>query len=310
MAEKELVLFESTDKSVSLRVPFENDTVWLNRQQMAMLFDRDIKTVGKHINNALEEELDDVGSSVVANFATTASDGKIYNVEYYSLDVIISVGYRVKSKRGVEFRKWANSVLKSYILKGYAANDRRLTELKQTLQILRRNEAELESNQILSVVEQYAKALDLLDDYDHLCVKKPEGTNETYHLTYEECRKLIESMKFAAESDMFGNEKDESFKGSIGAIYQTFGGSDVYPSVQEKAANLLYFITKNHSFSDGNKRIAATIFLYFLNKNSILLKDGNKRIEDNTLVALTIMIAESKPTEKELMINLVMQFLL
>lgn len=180
MVKKELVLFESTDTSVSLRVPFENDTVWLNRQQMAMLFDRDIKTVGKHINNALEEELGDVSIPTVANFATVQLEGERTverEIEYYSLDVIISVGYRVKSKRGVEFRKWANSVLKSYILKDYAANDRRLTELKQTLQILRRNEAELESNQILSVVEQYTKALDLLDDYDHLCVKKPEGTN-------------------------------------------------------------------------------------------------------------------------------------
>lgn len=309
MAEKELVLFESTDKSVSLSVPFENDTVWLNRQQMSVLFDRDVKTIGKHIGNALEEELDESPNSVVANFATTASDGKSYNVEYYSLDVIISVGYRVKSKRGVEFRKWANTVLKSYILKGYAANDRRLEELKQTLQVLRRNEVELESSQILSVVEQYTKALDLLDDYDHLCVKKPDGTTETYRITYEECRKVIESMRYGTESSLFGNEKDGSFEGSIGAIYQTFGGKDVYPTVQEKAANLLYFITKNHSFSDGNKRIAATIFLYFLDKNSLLFKNNTKQIEDNTLVALTIMIAESKPDEKELMVNLVMQFL-
>ena len=307
--EKEIILFESADKSLSLRVPFENETVWLNRQQMATLFDRDVKTVGKHVNNALEEELNDSTRPAVAKFATTASDGKTYNVEYYSLDVIISVGYRVKSKRGIEFRKWANSVLKSYILKGYAANDKRLLELNQTLQIIRRNEAELNTNQVLTVVEQYTKALDLLDDYDHLCVKKPDGTFPTYQLTYEECRNLIDSMKFNSDSSVFGNEKDDSFKGSIGAIYQTFGGQDVYPTVQEKAANLLYFITKNHSFSDGNKRIAATIFLYFLEKNNLLLKDGNKRIEDNTLVALTIMIAESKPDEKELMINLVMNFL-
>ncbi len=312
MAEKELVLFESADKSVSLSVPFENDTVWLNRQQMARLFDRDVKTIGKHINNALKEELDNSETPTVANFATVQPEGKRTverDVEYYSLDVIISVGYRVKSKRGVEFRKWANSVLKSYILKGYAANDRRLAELKQTLQILRRNEAELESNQILSVVEQYTKALDLLDDYDHLCVKKPDGTGATYRITYEECKKVIDSMRFGAESSLFGNEKDGSFEGSIGSIYQTFGGKDVYPTVQEKAANLLYFITKNHSFSDGNKRIAATMFLYFLDKNGLLFKNGIKRIEDNTLVALTIMIAESKPDEKEIMVNLVMQFL-
>ena len=308
MVKNEIVLFESEDKSVSLSVPFENETVWLNRQQMASLFDRDVKTIGKHINNAIEEELEDI--SVVANFATTASDGKTYNVEYYNLDVIISVGYRVKSKRGIEFRKWANSVLKQYILKGYAANDRRLEELRQTIQIIRRTENQLDTNQILSVIEQYTAALDLLDDYDHLTVKKPDGTAATYRLTYEEARKVIDSMKFGDTSSLFGNEKDESFKGSIGAVYQTFGGKDVYPTVQEKAANLLYFITKNHSFSDGNKRIAATMFLYFLNKNEMLFKDGVKQIEDNTLVALTIMIAESKPDEKELMINLVMQFLL
>ena len=307
MAQKELVIFESADKSVSLSVPFKEDTVWLNRQQMATLFDRDVKTIGKHVQNAIEEELSDF--SVVANFATTAADGKTYDVEYYSLDVIISVGYRVKSKRGIEFRKWANSVLKQYILQGYAANNRRLEELRQTLQIIRRTEKQLDSSQILSVIEQYTSALDLLDDYDHLRVKKPGGTQDTYRITYEEARKVIDSMKFGDTSDLFGNEKDESFKGSIGAVYQTFGGKDVYPTAQEKAANLLYFVTKNHSFSDGNKRIAATMFLHFLNKNGLLFKDGIKQIEDNTLVALTIMIAESKPDEKELMVNLVMQFL-
>lgn len=310
MAEKELVLFESEDKSVSLSVPFENETVWLNRQQMASLFDRDVKTIGKHVNNAIEEELE--GIPTVAKFATVQNEGERLverDVEYYNLDVIISVGYRVKSKRGIEFRKWANKVLKQYILKGYAANERRLEDLRQTLQIIRRTENQLDTNQILSVIEQYTAALDLLDDYDHLSVKKPAGTEATYRLTYEESRKVIDSMKFGDTSTLFGNEKDDSFKGSIGAVYQTFGGKDVYPTVQEKAANLLYFITKNHSFSDGNKRIAATMFLYFLNKNGVLFKDGRKQIEDNTLVALTIMIAESKPDEKELMVNLVMQFL-
>ena len=310
MAEKEIVLFESEDKSVSLSVPFENETVWLNRQQMASLFDRDVKTIGKHINNAIDEEL--AGLPTVANFATVQNEGGRSierNIEYYNLDVIISVGYRVKSKRGIEFRKWANSVLKQYILKGYAANEHRLEELRQTLQIIRRTENQLDTNQILSVIEQYTAALDLLDDYDHLKVKKPDGTTATYRLTYEEARKVIDSMKFGDTSSLFGNEKDESFEGSISAVYQTFGGKDVYPTVQEKAANLLYFITKNHSFSDGNKRIAATMFLYFLNKNGLLFKDGLKQIDDNTLVALTIMIAESKPDEKELMVNLVMQFL-
>ncbi|MBR1640246.1 MAG: virulence protein RhuM/Fic/DOC family protein [Treponema sp.] len=277
---------------------------------MASLFDRDVKTIGKHVKNAIEEELS--GLPTVANFATVQTEGERSverEIEYYNLDVIISVGYRVKSKRGIEFRKWANSVLKQYILKGYAANDRRLEELRQTLQIIRRTENQLDTNQILSVIEQYTYALDLLDDYDHLSVKKPDGTSATYRLTYEEARKVIDSMKFGDASSLFGNEKDESFEGSISAVYQTFDGKDVYPTVQEKAANLLYFITKNHSFSDGNKRIAATMFLYFLNKNGLLFKNGLKQIEDNTLVALTIMIAESKPEEKELMVNLVMQFL-
>ena len=305
MAEKELVLFESEDKSVSLSVPFENETVWLNQSQMTQLFSVDRTVITKHVNNIFKEQEVDEKSNV--HFLHIANSDK--NVKFYSLDVIISVGYRVKSKRGIEFRKWANKVLKQYILKGYAANERRLEDLRQTLQIIRRTENQLDINQILSVIEQYTAALDLLDDYDHLSVKKPAGTEATYRLTYEEARKVIDSMKFGETSTLFGNEKDDSFKGSIGAVYQTFGGKDVYPTVQEKAANLLYFITKNHSFSDGNKRIAATMFLYFLNKNGILFKDGHKQIENNTLVALTIMIAESKPDEKELMINLVMQFL-
>ena len=305
MAEKEIVLFESEDKSVSLSVPFENETVWLNQSQMIELFDRNQSVISRHIKNIFEEAEVDEKSNM--HFLHNAFSDK--PVAYYSLDVIISVGYRVKSKRGIEFRKWANSVLKQYILKGYAANEHRLEELRQTLQIIRRTENQLNTNQILSVIEQYTYALDLLDDYDHLTVKKPEGTTATYRLTYEEARKVIDSMKFGDTSSLFGNEKDESFEGSISAVYQTFGGKDVYPTVQEKAANLLYFITKNHSFSDGNKRIAATMFLYFLNKNGLLFKDGLKQIDDNTLVALTIMIAESKPDEKELMVNLVMQFL-
>lgn len=305
---KEVVLFESADKSVSLSVPMDGDTVWLTSNQMSLLFDRDAKTIRKHVNNVFDEqEVDEKSNTQILRVANSDKP-----VAFYSLDVIISVGYRVKSKRGTEFRKWANSVLKQYILKGYAVNDNRLTELKQTLQIIRRieeNDRSLDKNQILSVVESYTSALDLLDNYDHQVVSKPTGTSSTYVISYEECRNVIEAMRFSSESNMFGNEKDDSFKGSIGAIYQTFGGQDVYPSLQEKAANLLYFVTKNHSFSDGNKRIAATMFLYFLDKNDWLFVDGQKRIGDHTLVALTIMIAESKPEEKELMINLVMNFL-
>lgn len=301
----QIILFESLDKSISLTVPFDNETVWLTQSQMIKLFERNQSVISRHIKNVFDENEVDKESNI--HFLHIANSDK--PVIYYSLDVIISVGYRVKSKRGVEFRKWANSVLKQYILKGYAANESRLIELKQTLKIIRRNEDSLEKQQILSVIDSYTQALDLLDDYDHQCISKPLGNNSVYVLSYEECRTLIDSMRFGNESSIFGNEKDDSFKGSLGAIYQTFDGKDVYPTLQEKAANLLYFVVKNHSFSDGNKRIAATMFLYFLDKNKWLFTNGKKRIEDNTLVALTIMIAESKPEEKELMVNLVMNFL-
>ena len=239
-------------------------------------------------------ELDE--KSVVEDSSVTASDGKRYRVKLYNLDAIISVGYRVKSNRGVEFRRWANSVLKQYILQGYAVNQRRIQQLGEVIRIMKRTENELDSKQILSVIERYNNALDLLDAYDHQTIKRPKGNEATYVLTYEECIEVIQSMRFGDESDLFGKEKDDSFKGSIGNIYQSFGGSDVYKSLEEKAANLLYFVTKNHSFYDGNKRIAATMFLYFLDKNDALFYKGQKRIEDATLVALTIMIAESSPT--------------
>ena len=301
-------MFETKDKSIALPVMVENESVWLNRNQIAMLFERDIKTIGKHINNALKEELAEQ-NSVVAKFATTASDNKKYMVEHYNLDVIISVGYRVKSKRGVEFRRWANSVLKDYIIKGYAVNHNRMSQLNEVIRVMKRVENSLDTRQVLTVIERYSQALELLDAYDHQNMTRPKGTREAYRLTYEECRKVIDSMKFGENSSLFGNEKDDSFKGSIGAIYQSFGGEDLYPSLEEKAANLLYFITKNHSFSDGNKRIAATIFLYFLDKNGVLFQNGNKLIDDHTLVALTIMIAESNPQEKEMMISVVMNCL-
>ena len=304
----EIVLFETKDKSVSLPVALEDEMVWLNRNQMAELFSRDVKTIGKHINHALQEELAD-DSSVVAKFATTAADGKTYNVEYYSLDVIISVGYRVKSRRGVEFRQWANSVLKQYILKGYAVNNNRISQLGEVIRIMKRTENELDGRQVLSVIEKYSTALELLDSYDHQNMKRPKGTDTIHVLTYEECRDVIAQMRFGDESELFGKEKDDSFKGSIGNIYQSFGGRDIYDSLEEKAANLLYFVTKNHSFYDGNKRIAATMFLYSLDQNGVLFQDGRKLIEDYTLVALTIMIAESKPEEKEMMISVIMNCL-
>lgn len=310
---KELVIFETKDKELRLEVPIEGDSVWLNRQQMAELFDRDVKTIGKHINNALREELAD--QVVVAKFATTTPHGAIegktqtHMVDFYNLDVIISVGYRVKSKRGVEFRRWANSVLKQYILQGYAINDNRIAQLGEVIQIMKRTQNALDSQQVLNVIQKYSKALNLLDSYDHQTMERPKGNVATYELTYEECMDVISQMRFGDESDLFGKEKDDSFRGSIGNIYQSFAGKELYPSLEEKAAHLLYFVTKNHSFLDGNKRIAATMFLYFLDKNGVLFMEGEKLIDDHTLVALTIMIAESKPEEKEMMITVIMNCL-
>lgn len=310
----QIVLFESTDGEVSLDVTIDtqNDEVWLNRNQLALLFDRDIKTIGKHINNALKEELSDSSSPTVAKFATVQVEGNRQverQVEHYNLDVIISVGYRVKSQRGVEFRRWATEVLRKYIMDGRAENERRLQQLAQTVSLLERVAQDLDANQVIEIVKNYAPALDLLDDYDHQRIKKPKGRDAVYVLDYDECRSLIDALHFNTENSLFGVEKDDSFKSSIGAIYQSFDDQDLYPSVQEKAVNLLYFIVKNHSFHDGNKRIAATMFLYFLDKNGVLYKSGEKAISDSALVASTIMIAESKPEEKETMISLVMNFL-
>ena len=304
--DNELILFETEDRDVTLSVPVNQEMVWLSRNQMAELFDRDIKTIGKHINNALSEELD---NSTVAKFATVQNEGgrEVERfIEYYNLDVIISVGYRVKSKRGVEFRKWANSVLRQYILRGYAVNNNRIAQLGEVIQIMKRTQNSLDSKQVLSVIERYSTALDLLDAYDHQNMSRPKGNAATYVLTYEECMEIIAIMRFGDESDIFGKEKDGAFEGSIGNIYQSFAGQDLYPTLEEKAAHLLYFVTKNHSFLDGNKRIAATMFLYFLDKNGVLFVDGEKTIDDHTLVALTIMIAESKPEEMEMMITIIM----
>ncbi len=286
MNKNEIVIFETEDKAITLPVAVGNETVWLNRNQMAELFARDVKTIGKHINNALKEELD-YEEATVAKFATVQMEGEREverQIEYYNLDVIISVGYRVKSKRGVEFRRWANSVLKNYILKGYAVNDNRIKQLGEVIRIMKRTEEQLDSKQVLSVIEKYSSALDLLDSYDHQNMTRPTGNRAMYVLSYEECMKVIQSMKFGDESDLFGKEKDDSLKGSTGNIYQSFGGTEIYESLEEKAANLLYFVTKNHSFFDGNKRIAATMFLYFLDKNAALFVDGKKKIEDSTLV--------------------------
>ena len=303
----EVVLFIDDDLKLEVPVSPEQDTVWLSLDQMAALFEKDRSVIGRHVRNIFKEgELQENTSGQIMPGSTELNHrpAKVYN-----LDVIISVGYRVKSKRGIAFRKWANSVLKDYIIKGYSVNNTRINQLNEVIRIMKRAQNDLDTQQVLSVIERYNRALDLLDAYDHQNMERPEGNEAIYILTYEECRNVIDNMQFGESSNLFGNEKDDSFKGSIGAVYQSFGGEDVYKSLEEKAANLLYFVTKNHSFSDGNKRIAATIFLYFLDKNNSLIIDGEKIIDDYTLVALTIMIAESKPEEKEMMVSVIMNCL-
>ncbi len=309
----EIILFE--DQNVKLEVNIASDTVWLNAEQMSKLFDRDYKTIRKHINNALHEELD---SSTVAKFATVQKEGTrevTRNTQYYNLDVIISVGYRVKSKKGIIFRRWANKVLKDYLLKGYAANQKRLDYLEKTVKLIDiagRIDTELkgsEAQDIIKVINNYSNALNLLDDYDHKRVNKPKGTKNNIKVTYEDCIDIVSKLKFNSDSDLFALERNEGLKSIIGAIYQSYDRVDLYPTIEEKAANFLYLITKNHTFIDGNKRIAATLFIYFLEVNSILYKDNRQVIDNNTLVALTLLIAQSNPKEKDILVDLVMNFL-
>lgn len=303
---KELVIFETKDHAVKLEVAVNEETVWLTQEQMSKLFDTARSSIAYHISNIFKEkELEE--STSVEIFDRSANSSR--PPKFYNLDVIISVGYRVKSKRGVEFRKWANSVLKQYILQGYAVNNHRIAQLGEVIKIMKRTEDSLDGKQILSVIEKYSDALEMLDSYDHQTMTRPKGNPATYTLDYEECMQVISQMRFGNESELFGREKDDSFRGSIGNIYQSFGGQELYPSLEEKAAHLLYFVTKNHSFLDGNKRIAAAMFLYFLDKNGVLFVDGKKLIENHTLVALTIMIAESKPIEKDMMITVIMNCL-
>ena len=308
----EIIRFINGDLQLDVTVSPDNETVWLNRNQIAQLFGRDIKTIGKHINNALNEELD---NSVVAKFATTAKDGKTYQVEYYNLDMIISVGYRVKSQNGVIFRKWANKVLKDYLLKGYVVNQKRLEYLEKTIKLIDiagRMDTELktaEAKEIIKVINNYSNALNLLDDYDHKRIIKPSGTKDNKKITYEDCLNVISKLKFNSDSNLFALERDEGLKEVIGTIYQSFDGKDLYPTIEEKAANFLYLITKNHTFIDGNKRIAATLFIYFLEFYNILYNENGQIIDNNTLVAITLLIAQSNPKEKDILIDLVMNFL-
>ena len=310
--ENNIVIFQDKDLKLEVPISLEKDTVWLTANQMAELFDKDEKTIRKHINNIFEDEELDYEN----NTQKMRVVGVKQKVPFYTLDVIISVGYRVKSKRGILFRRWANSVLKEYLIKGYALNQKRLDELNTVIDIISRSSVP-EISGVASVLDFFTKGLNILDDYDHQVLKKPSSNDknnseqkESWQLTYEEGRKVIESMRFAETSSLFGNEKDNSFKSTLGAIYQTFGGKDVYPTLEEKAANLLYMLVKNHSFNDGNKRIAAALFIYFLERNNLLFdKNKNPIIDNNTLAAMTLMIALSKPEEKEIMCLLVLNML-
>lgn len=308
-----IIKFMNGDLQIDVTVSPNEETVWLNRNQLATLFDRDVKTIGKHINNALKEELD---SSTVAKFATVQKEGSrniTREIDYYNLDMIISVGYRVKSQNGVIFRKWATSILHDFMIKGYVVNQKRLDVLNKTIAIQSKMLASalnIEEKEVLNVIEAYSNALSLLDDYDHGTIPKPDGIASIYQLTYEECRELIDSMKYGNFSDVFGVEKEAGkLNGIIAAVYQNVFGTELYPSIEEKAANLLYFLIKDHPFVDGCKRIGASIFLEFLNKNKHLIIDGKQIISDSALVAITLMIAQSRPEEKETMVNLVMNFL-
>ncbi|MCK9363199.1 MAG: virulence RhuM family protein [Syntrophales bacterium] len=311
-----VVLYNNPDGTISLDVRLEKDTLWLNLNQIASLFDRDKSVISRHLRNVFSsQEL--VRDSVVAFFATTAADGKTYQVENFNLDAILSVGYRVNSKRGTQFRIWATQTLRDHILKGYSVNQRRLKELRQSLKLVgqvldRYDVTSDQARALLHVVTDYSYALDLLDDYDHQRVslarlKKAAAKG----IDYQEALIVIEQLrcKFGG-SELFGREKDGSLPGSLGAVMQTFDGRDLYPSLEEKAAHLLYFLVKNHSFVDGNKRIAAALFLWFMEKNGILYcADGSRHIADNALVAITLMIAESKPEEKDVLAKVVVNLI-
>ena len=279
---------------------------------MAELFGVTPQNITLHMRNVYKSgELEVSATSKESLLVQNEGGRKITRrVIAYNLDAIISVGYRVNSTLATQFRIWATKILKEYILHGYALNQQRLRQLGQVVEVMKRVSNRLDAGQVLDVVKTYSSALDLLDAYDHQTVGKPKARSRSVELTYADCRAFIDNMTFAEASPLFGNEKDGSFKSALGAVYQSFSGKDLYPSAQEKAANLLYLVTKNHGFSDGNKRIAAGLFLYFLQRNRLLLrKDGSKRIADSTLVVLTVMIAESRPAEKEMMVNLVMTFL-
>ena len=314
----EIILFEN--QNVKLEVNVKDETVWLSLEQLATLFNRDRTVIKRHINNIFkEDELKE--NEVCAKFAHTTAHGALTdktqtrNIEYYNLDMIISIGYRVKSQNGIIFRKWANKILKDYLIKGYAINQKRLDYLEKTVKLIdianRTNEnlENADAKEILKVIATYSKALLLLDDYDHRNLLIPKGYSSQKQIRYEDCLDVINKLRFNEESDIFAIERNKGLQSIIGNIYQTFDGTDVYKSIEEKAANFLYMIVKNHVFIDGNKRIAATLFIYFLNYYDLLYKENKQVIDNNTLASLTLLIAESNPKEKEVIIDLVMNFL-
>ena len=306
----EIILFEN--QNVKLEVNLKDETVWLTQEQMAELFGKAKSTINEHIKNIYKEGELDINITMT-KFGNSEFSAKPTN--YYNLDVIISVGYRVKSQEGTKFRQWANKILKDYMLKGYAINQKRLEYLEKTVKLIdiaNRIDERIEENdakQILKVIGEYSKALDLLDDYDHGTFEKIKGKKDDRKISYEECIDVITKLRFNEESDIFAVERDKGLESIINNIYQSFAGQDLYTSIEEKAANFIYLIVKNHVFVDGNKRIAATLFIYFLNYYGILYKENNKVIDNNTLTALTLLIAESNPKEKSVMIDLVMNFL-
>ncbi len=305
----EIILFENQD--VKLEVNMKDETVWLTQEQMARLFDRNIGVISRHIKNIFaENELD-----MESNLQKMQIPNSDKPVSFYSLDVIISVGYRVKSKNGIIFRKWANKILKDYLIKGYAVNQKRLEYLEKTIKLIDiagRIDEKLngsEAQEIIKVINNYSNALNLLDDYDHKRISKPNGTINNNKITYEDCMNIIGKLKFNSDSDLFALERNKGLQAIIGTIYGSFDGKDLYPTIEEKAANFLYLITKNHTFIDGNKRIAATLFIYFLEFYNILYNENGQVIDNNTLVAITLLIAQSNPKEKDILIDLVMNFL-
>ena len=306
----EIILFEN--QKVKLEVNVKDETVWLSQDQMAKLFGKAKSTINEHIKNIYKEE-ECTQEQTMTKFGNSEFNGKPTN--YYNLDVIISVGYRVKSRNGIIFRKWASQILKDYMIKGYVINQKRLEYLEKTVKLIdiaNRIDGKLnngDAGKILKVIGNYSKALSLLDDYDHKTLSKPKGSNSKEQIKYENCLDIINKLRFNEESDIFAIERDKGLKAIIGNIYQTFDENDVYKSIEEKASNFLYMIVKNHVFIDGNKRIAATLFIYFLNFYGILNKDNNQIIDNNTLAAITLLVAQSNPKEKEILIDLIINFI-